>query len=95
MDKIAVGPAAIDAIDLDAPVKANLQAVAKALGEDIDDITAVILDRPRHAGIIQECREAGARIRLIPDGDVAGAIAAAWPESGPTSSSESAAPRRA
>ena len=82
MDKIAVGPAAADVVDLDAPVKANLEAVAKALGEDVDDITAVILDRPRHEEIIRECREAGARIRLIPDGDVAGAISVAWPESG-------------
>jgi fructose-1,6-bisphosphatase II len=82
MDKIAVGPAAAEVIDLDAPVKANLAAVAKALGEDVDDITAVILDRPRHEDIIRECREAGARIKLIPDGDVAGAIAVAWPDSG-------------
>jgi fructose-1,6-bisphosphatase II len=82
MDKIAVGPAAVDVVDLDAPVKANLEAVAKALGEDVDDITAVVLDRPRHEEIIRECREAGARIRLIPDGDVAGAISVAWPESG-------------
>jgi fructose-1,6-bisphosphatase II len=81
MDKIAVGPEAADAIDINAPIKANLEAVAKALGEDIDDITAVILDRPRHADIIKECREAGARIRLIQDGDVAGVISAAWPES--------------
>ena len=56
--------------------------MAKALGEDVDDITAVILDRDRHADIIRECREAGARIRLIPDGDVAGAISVAWPQSG-------------
>jgi len=82
MDKIAVGPAAADAIDLDAPVKANLEAVASALGEDVDDITAVVLDRDRHADIIRDCREAGARIRLIPDGDVAGAISVAWPDSG-------------
>jgi fructose-1,6-bisphosphatase II len=82
MEKIAVGPEAAEAIDLDAPVTHNLQAVAKALGEDVDDVTAVILDRPRHEDIIKECREAGARIRLIPDGDVAGAISAAWPESG-------------
>ncbi len=82
MDKIAVGPAAAEVVDLDAPVKANLESVAKALGEDVDDITAVILDRPRHEEIIRECREAGARIRLIPDGDVAGAISVAWPESG-------------
>jgi fructose-1,6-bisphosphatase II len=82
MDKIAVGPASADVIDLDAPVKANLQAVAAALGEDVDDITAVVLDRDRHGEIIRECREAGARIRLIPDGDVAGAISVAWPDSG-------------
>src|SRR5262249_33796612 len=82
MEKIAVGPEAADPIDLDASVTHNLQAVAKALGEDVDDVTAVILDRDRHADIIKECREAGARIRLIPDGDVAGAISTAWPESG-------------
>ena len=82
MDKIAVGPQAADVIDLDAPIRANLEAVAKALGEDVDDITAVILDRPRHEEIIRECREAGARIKLIPDGDVAGAISVASPESG-------------
>jgi fructose-1,6-bisphosphatase II len=82
MEKIAAGPEAADVIDLDAPVTHNLQSVAKALGEDVDDVTAVILDRPRHEDIIKECREAGARIRLIPDGDVAGAISAAWPESG-------------
>jgi len=81
MEKIAVGPEARDVIDLNAPVKANLEAVAKALGEDVDDITAVVLDRERHTDIIRECREAGARIRLIQDGDVAGAISAAWPES--------------
>ena len=82
MEKIAAGPAAADAIDLTAPVKANLEAVAKALGEKVSDVTAVILDRDRHAGIIAECREAGARIRLIPDGDVAGAISVAWRNSG-------------
>jgi fructose-1,6-bisphosphatase II len=82
MEKIAAGPEAAEVIDLDAPVTHNLQAVAKALGEDVDDVTAVILDRPRHEDIIKECRGAGARIRLIPDGDVAGAISAAWPESG-------------
>jgi fructose-1,6-bisphosphatase II len=81
MEKIAVGPEAADVIDLNAPVKANLEAVAKTLGEDVDDITAVILDRDRHADIIRECREAGARIRLIQDGDVAGVISTAWPES--------------
>jgi fructose-1,6-bisphosphatase II len=82
MEKIAAGPAAADAIDLNAPVKANLEAVAKALGEKVSDVTAVILDRDRHADLIRECREAGARIRLIPDGDVAGAISVAWRNSG-------------
>ena len=82
MEKIAVGPEAADAIDLTASVKANLKWVSKALRKDVADVTAVILDRPRHEHIIRECRDAGARIRLIPDGDVAGAISAAWPESG-------------
>jgi fructose-1,6-bisphosphatase II len=82
MEKIATGPAANDVIDLNAPVKANLEAVAKALGEKVSDVTAVILDRDRHVDIIRECREAGARIRLIPDGDVAGAISVAWRNSG-------------
>src|SRR6476646_1288692 len=82
MEKIAAGPAAADAIDLNAPVKANLEAVAKALGERVSDVTAVILDRDRHTDIIRECREAGSRIRLIPDGDVAGAISVAWRNSG-------------
>jgi fructose-1,6-bisphosphatase II len=82
MEKIAAGPEAAEVIDLDASVTHNLQAVAKALGEDVDDVTAVILDRDRHEDIIRECRDAGARIRLIPDGDVAGAISTAWAESG-------------
>jgi fructose-1,6-bisphosphatase II len=82
MDKIAVGAEAADVIDLDAPVQANLEAVAKAKGEKVQDVTAVILDRERHEGIIRECRDAGARIRLIPDGDIAGAISVAWPDSG-------------
>jgi fructose-1,6-bisphosphatase II len=82
MEKIAVGPESADAVDLDAPVKANLEAVAKAKGEQVKDVTAAILDRDRHAQIIRECREAGARIKLIPDGDVAGALATAWPDSG-------------
>src|SRR6202042_2225674 len=82
MEKIAAGPIAADVIDLNAPVKANLQAVAKALGERVSDVTAVILDRDRHTDLIRECREAGARIRLIADGDVAGAISVAWRNSG-------------
>jgi fructose-1,6-bisphosphatase II len=82
MEKLAAGPDAFDAIDLTAPVKANLKWVAKALRKDVEDVTVVILDRPRHNEIIRDCREAGARIRLSPDGDVAGAISVAWPESG-------------
>ncbi|HET9769555.1 MAG TPA: class II fructose-bisphosphatase [Acidimicrobiia bacterium] len=82
MEKIATGPEAADAIDITASVKANLKWVAKALRKDVEDVTAVILDRDRHTKIINECREAGARIRLIPDGDVAGAISTAWPDSG-------------
>jgi fructose-1,6-bisphosphatase II len=82
MEKIAAGPAAVDVIDINAPVKANLEAVARALGEKVSDVTAVILDRDRHEDIIRECRDAGARIRLIPDGDVAGAISVAWRNSG-------------
>jgi fructose-1,6-bisphosphatase II len=77
MEKIAVGPESADAIDLDSPVKANLEAVAKAKGEQVKDVTAAILDRDRHADIIRECREAGARIKLIPDGDVTASISAA------------------
>jgi fructose-1,6-bisphosphatase II len=82
MEKVAVGPEAADLIDLDAPVKTNLEAVAKARGEQVKDVTAVILDRDRHADLIRQCREAGARIRLIPDGDVMGALATGWPDSG-------------
>ena len=82
MEKIAVGAEAADLIDLDAPVQTNLEAVAKARGEQVKDVTAVILDRDRHAELIRQCREAGARIRLIPDGDVMGALATGWPDSG-------------
>jgi fructose-1,6-bisphosphatase II len=82
MDKIAVGPECKGVIDIDAPVLHNLQAVAKAKGENVRDVTAVILDRDRHNDLIAEVRAAGARIRLIPDGDVAGALSTAWPDSG-------------
>lgn len=82
MEKIAVGPDAAGAIDLTRSPTENLEAVAKALGKPVRDLTAVILDRDRHADLIAEVRAAGARIRLIPDGDVAGAISTAWPESG-------------
>jgi fructose-1,6-bisphosphatase II len=82
MDKLVVGPESVDVVDIDAPIAANLEAVAKAKGEKVTDVTAVILDRERHADIIKQCREAGARIALIPDGDVAGAINVATPGSG-------------
>jgi fructose-1,6-bisphosphatase II len=82
MDKLVVGPESVDVVDIDAPIAANLEAVAKAKGEKVTDVTAVILDRERHADIIKQCREAGARIALIPDGDVAGAISVATPGSG-------------
>jgi fructose-1,6-bisphosphatase II len=81
MYKLAVGPEAKGHIDLDAPVEDNLKAVARAKGYDVDDLTVVILDRPRHEEIIEQVRQTGARIRLITDGDVAGAIMTAWPES--------------
>ena len=82
MEKIAVGPDAADAIDLTIPVAENVRRVAKAKKEAVSDITVCILDRPRHAELIEEVRGTGARIRLISDGDVAGAIAAARPGSG-------------
>ncbi|BAE86726.1 hypothetical protein DSY4937 [Desulfitobacterium hafniense Y51] len=77
MDKIAVGPLAKGKIHLDAPVQENLANVARALGKSMDDLTVVILDRPRHEKIIHDVREAGARIRLITDGDVSPAVACA------------------
>ena len=82
MDKIAVGPAGKGIIDINASATENLERLAKAKGEDVRNITAVILDRDRHKDLIAEIRAAGARIRLIPDGDVAGGISTAWPESG-------------
>jgi len=82
MDKLAVGPEARDVVDLNHSPTENLEAVAKAKGTTVRDLTVVILDRPRHADLIAEVRAAGARIRLISDGDVAGAISTAWPESG-------------
>ncbi len=82
MEKIAVGPELVGVCDLTASPTDNLRAVAKAKGIDITDVTAVILERDRHDDLIGEVRQAGARIRLIPDGDVAGAISTAWPDSG-------------
>lgn len=82
MDKIAVGPEAKGTVDLDAPVSHNLSQVAKARGKDVNDLTVIILDRPRNAVIIEAVRVAGARIRLIRDGDVQAAIATAAQGSG-------------
>jgi fructose-1,6-bisphosphatase II len=77
MSKLVTGPAAADVVDIAAPPAINVSAVAKAKGESPQDVTVVILDRPRHAELIGQVREAGARIHLITDGDVAGAIMAA------------------
>ncbi|MDN5708712.1 MAG: class II fructose-bisphosphatase, partial [Planococcus sp. (in: firmicutes)] len=82
MDKIAVGPEAVGKIDINAPVIDNLRAVAKAKNKDIEDVVATIIDRPRHAQIIKEIRDAGARIKLITDGDIAGAINTAFDQTG-------------
>jgi fructose-1,6-bisphosphatase II len=77
MEKIVVGPAAKGAVDLDAPVKQNLKAVARRLQRGVDDLVVVVLDRPRHQKLIADIRDAGARIRLISDGDLSAGIAAA------------------
>jgi fructose-1,6-bisphosphatase II len=82
MEKVATGPAAADAIDVTAPPEENVRRVAKAKGVRPEDITVTILDRPRHAEIIDAVRGVGARVFLITDGDVAGAISAATPRSG-------------
>ncbi|MDT7760858.1 MAG: fructose,6-bisphosphatase [Mycobacterium sp.] len=82
MNKIAVGPDAVDAIDITVPIGENIRAVAKAKHLSVSDMTVCILDRPRHEKLMSEVREAGARIRLITDGDVAGAISACRPNSG-------------
>ncbi len=82
MDKIAVGEEAAGTIDLNAPPSHNLQQVAKARGRSVSDLTAIILDRPRNHDYIQAVRDAGARIRLIQDGDISGAISTAVPDSG-------------
>ena len=77
MEKIAVGPAAREVIDINAPIAINLKSIARARDAQVDDLTVVILDRPRHAEMITEIRRIGARIRLIMDGDVSAAIQAA------------------
>lgn len=77
MEKLVVGAEAAQVIDITAPVSANLAAIARAKGERVADLTVCILDRPRHDQLVREVREAGARIKFITDGDVAGAIMAA------------------
>src|SRR5699024_969127 len=82
MKKIAVGPEAVGKIDINASTLENLQAVAKAKDKDIEDVVAIVLDRLRHAELIKEIRAAGARIKLISDGDVAAAMNTAFDDTG-------------
>ncbi len=82
MDKLVTGPEAADSVDIRLPVRENIARVAKAKGIKNEDVTVCVLDRPRHADLVQEIRDSGARIRFITDGDVAGAIVAARPETG-------------
>lgn len=82
MEKLVVGPSSRDVIDLDAPVRFNLRAIAQALSRRVEDLVVIVLDRPRHERLIEEIRSAGARIRLIGDGDLSAGIAAAVVGSG-------------
>jgi fructose-1,6-bisphosphatase II len=82
MNKIVTGPEAASVIDITAPAGENVRRVAKAKGVDVSDITVIVLDRPRHDDLLKELRAAGARIRLIRDGDVAAAIETARPNTG-------------
>ncbi|HXG68481.1 MAG TPA: fructose-bisphosphatase class II family protein, partial [Blastocatellia bacterium] len=82
MQKLIVGPSAKGAVDLDAPVKDNLRAIARRLNRDVDDLVVIVLDRPRHRKLIADIRAAGARIRLITDGDLSAGISAAVAGSG-------------
>jgi len=82
MEKIVVGPDAVGAIDITATATQNLKWIAKAKGESVRDLTVMILDRDRHRELIEEVRSTGARIKLITDGDIMGAIATAWPQAG-------------
>lgn len=77
MDKIVVGPSSRGLVDINAPITDNLTAIAKGLGRGVDDLTVIVLDRTRHRKLIQEVRDAGARIRLISDGDLSAGISAA------------------
>ena len=82
MNKIAVGPEGKGMIDIEKPISENLKAIAEAKRKNLEDLTCIILDRPRHETMVSEMRNLGVRIRLIPDGDVAGALETAWPDSG-------------
>ena len=82
MEKLVTGPEAADVVDIRYPVAENIARVAKAKGSAAEDVTVVVLDRPRHQDLVQEIRETGARIKFITDGDVAGAIMAARPDTG-------------
>lgn len=82
MNKMAVGPEAKGVINIEQSITENLKAIAKAKHTDVQDLTTIILDRPRHNDMIAEIRKAGARIRIIPDGDVGAALMTAWPNSG-------------
>ena len=82
MDKLVTGPEAADSVDIRLPVAENIRRIAKSKGTGPEDVTVVMLDRPRHSELAEEVRAAGARIRFISDGDVAGAIMAARPETG-------------
>ena len=82
MNKIAVGPAAAGAVDIRKTATENLESIADRMNKRLSNLTAVILDRDRHIDLIKEVRSTGARIRLISDGDVAGAISTAWPDTG-------------
>lgn len=82
MMKWVVGPNAVDRVDIDAPIADNLKAIADAEGKNVGDLTIVMLDRPRHEEMAAEVREAGARLSMISDGDIAGALSAALPNGG-------------
>lgn len=82
MNKLAVGPEAKGKINIEKSITENLRAIAKARHKDVEDLTTIILDRPRHDAMIEEIRSVGARIRIIPDGDVSAALMTAWPDSG-------------
>ena len=82
MKKLVVGPEAADVVDITAPVKENLKRIAKAKRRDVESLTVVLLDRPRHEELVKEIRETGARIKFITDGDVAGAVEAAREDTG-------------